>query len=150
MRRAAPHEVSAGLLVVGLHAGEEPPASVRAAAEPALSGGDFSGKEGETALLYADLAAPRLLLIGLGDRSSFTLQRLRRTAAIAARRARSLGAREAALVLREPGSAGTGPPRGPQLKERRSASTALPATRLAATVLGAPGPTANSIASTSS
>jgi leucyl aminopeptidase len=96
------------LLVVGLHAGEEPPASVRAAAEPALSGGDFSGKEGETALLYADLAAPRLLLIGLGERSSFTLQRLRRTAAIAARRARALGAREAALVLREPGSAGTG------------------------------------------
>jgi leucyl aminopeptidase len=106
VRRAAPHEVPTGLLVVGLHAGEEPPASVRAAAEPALSGGDFSGKEGETALLYADLAAPRLLLVGLGERSSFTLDRLRRISAIAARKARSLGTREAALVLREPGNAG--------------------------------------------
>jgi leucyl aminopeptidase len=108
VRKAALNEVSTGLLVVGLHAGEDPPASVRAAAEPALSGGDFSGKEGETALLYADLAAPRLLLVGLGEPSSFTLERLRRTSASAAKRARSLGAREAAFVLREPGSAGVG------------------------------------------
>ncbi len=106
VRKAALNEVSTGLLVVGLHAGEEPPASVRAAAEPALSGGDFSGKEGETAMLYADLAAPRLLLVGLGEHSSFTLDRLRRISAIAARRARSLGTQEAALVLREPGNAG--------------------------------------------
>ena len=58
MRKTALDEVPTGLLVVGLHAGEEPPASVRAAAEPALSGGDFSGKEGETAMLYTDLANP--------------------------------------------------------------------------------------------
>ena len=106
MRKTALDEVPTGLLVVGLHAGEEPPASVRAAAEPALSGGDFSGKEGETAMLYTDLAAPRLLLVGLGERSSFTLDRLRRISAIAARRARSLGTQEAALVLREPENAG--------------------------------------------
>ena len=106
VRKTALNEVPAGLLVVGLHAGEKPPASVRAAAEPALSGGDFSGKEGETALLYADLAAPRLLLVGLGERSSFTLDRLRRIAATAARRARSLGAQDAALALSEPENAG--------------------------------------------
>ena len=106
MRKTALDEVPTGLLVVGLHAGEEPPASVRAAAEPALSGGDFSGKEGETAMIYADLAAPRLLLVGLGERSSFTLDRLRTISAIAARRARSLGTQEAALVLREPENAG--------------------------------------------
>ena len=106
VRKAAPNEVPTGLLAVGLHVGEEPPASVRAAAEPVLTGGDFSGKEGETALLYADLAAPRLLLVGLGERSSYTLDGLRRIAANAARRARSLGAQEAALVLREPENAG--------------------------------------------
>ena len=99
VRKAALNEVSAGLLAVCLHEGEDPPASVRAAAEPALSGGDFSGKEGETALLYANLAAPRLLLVGLGERSSFTLERLRRISANAARRACSLGAREAAFAL---------------------------------------------------
>ncbi len=106
VRKAALNEVPTGLLVVGLHEGEDPPASVRAAAEPAISEGDFSGKEGESALLYADLAAPRLLLVGLGERSSFALERLRRIAANAARRARSLGVQEAAFVLREPENAG--------------------------------------------
>ena len=106
VRKAAPNEVSAGLLAVGIHKGEGAPEGVETAAEPALSGGDFSGKEGETALLYADLAAPRLLLVGLGSRACFTLEKLRRTAATAARRARSLGVREAAFVLREPEKAG--------------------------------------------
>jgi leucyl aminopeptidase len=106
VRKAAPHEVSAGLLAVGIYKGEGAPEGVETAAEPALSGGDFSGKEGETALLYADLAAPRLLLVGLGSRASFTLERLRRTAATVARRAHSLGVREAAFVLREPEDAG--------------------------------------------
>ena len=99
VREAAPEEVSAGLLAIGLYKGEDAPDGVRAAAEPALSGGDFTGKKGETALLYADLAAPRLLLVGLGDRSTLTLETLRRIAASAAKRARALGVREAALVL---------------------------------------------------
>jgi leucyl aminopeptidase len=99
VRKVAPSEVSAGLLAVGLHRGEDAPDDIRSVTEPALSGGDFSGKEGETALLYADLAAPRLLLVGLGDRSSFTFEKLRRTAARAAKKARSLGVREAAFAL---------------------------------------------------
>jgi leucyl aminopeptidase len=99
VRKAALEEVSAGLLAVGLHKGEDVPESIRSVAEPPLSRGDFSGKEGETALLYADLAAPRLLLVGLGDRSSFTLDKVRGAAANAAKRARSLGVREAAFAL---------------------------------------------------
>jgi leucyl aminopeptidase len=106
VRKTAPAEVSAGLLAVGIHKGEGAPEGVETAAEPALSGDDFSGKEGETALLYADLAAPRLLLVGLGSRATFTLEKLRRTAATVARKARSLGVREAALVLIEPENAG--------------------------------------------
>jgi leucyl aminopeptidase len=102
VRKAAPEEVSAGLLVLCLDKGEDAPEGVRAAAEPALSGGDFSGKEGETALLYAGLSAPRLLLVGLGDRSSLTLEALRRIAATAAKRARALGVREAAFILPDP------------------------------------------------
>jgi leucyl aminopeptidase len=99
VRKAALDEVSAGLLAVGLHEGEHAPEKIRSVAEPALPAGDFSGKEGETALLYTDLAAPRLLLVGLGDRSSFTLEKVRRTAARAAKKARSLGIREAAFAL---------------------------------------------------
>jgi leucyl aminopeptidase len=92
-------EVSADLLAVGLHKGEEAPREL--AVTSVLSNGDFSGKEGETALIYAPegLAAPRLLLIGLGERSSFTLDTLRRAAAIAAKRARTLKLDSAAFVL---------------------------------------------------
>jgi leucyl aminopeptidase len=99
VRKAALNEVSAGLLAVGLHTSEDAPDNIKSVAEPALAAGDFSGKEGETVLLYADLAAPRLLLVGLGDRSYFTLERLRRTAARAAKKARSLGVRDAAFAL---------------------------------------------------
>jgi leucyl aminopeptidase len=101
VRKAALNEVSAGLLALGLHKGEAPPENVRAAAETALSSGDFSGKEGQSALLYAngDLAAPRLLLFGLGDRPSFTLEKLRRCAASVAKKARSLGVQETAFAL---------------------------------------------------
>jgi leucyl aminopeptidase len=108
VRRAALNEVSAGVLASGLYKGEDAPEDIKSVAEPALSGGDFSGKEGETALLYAngDLAAHRLLLVGLGDRSSFTLEKLRRAAANVAKRIRSLGVREAALALTSPEGAG--------------------------------------------
>ena len=101
VREAALNEVAAGLLALGLHKGEDVPENVRSVAEPALAGGDFSGKEGETALLYAngDLAAPRLLLIGFGDRRSFTLEKLRRCAASVAKKAHSLGVRDAAFAL---------------------------------------------------
>ena len=94
-------EVSSGLLAVGLHKGESVPQELVGAVDPVLSNGDFSGKEGETALIYAPegLASPRLLLVGLGERDSFTLDTLRRTSAIAAKRARTLELDEAAFAL---------------------------------------------------
>jgi leucyl aminopeptidase len=94
-------EVSSGLLAVGLHKGESVPQELVGAADPVLSNGDFSGKEGETALIYAPegLASPRLLLVGLGERDSFTLDTLRRTSAIVAKRARALELDEAAFAL---------------------------------------------------
>jgi leucyl aminopeptidase len=105
VRKAALNEVAAGLLALGLYKDEAPPENVRAAAGSALSNGDFSGKEGERTLLYTggDLAAPRLLLFGLGDRSSLSLEKLRRCAADVAKKARSLRVREAALSLPESG-----------------------------------------------
>jgi leucyl aminopeptidase len=109
VRRAALSEVSAGLLAVGFYKDEDAPEDIKGVAEPALSGGDFSGKEGETALLYLNshLAAPRLLLVGLGDRTSFTLEKLRRGAANVAKRARFLGVRKAAFALPSPEGVGT-------------------------------------------
>jgi leucyl aminopeptidase len=94
-------EVSLGLLAVGLHKGESAPPELGGAADTVLSNGDFLGKEGETALIYAPegLAAPRLLLVGLGERTSFTLDTLRRASAIAAKRARALKLDDAAFTL---------------------------------------------------
>ena len=93
-------EVSSGLLAVGLYKGEELPAWLGEAAN-VLSEGDFSGKQGETTLIYGPdgIASPRLLLVGLGEQSSFTLDTLRRAAATAAKRARSLKLDDAAFVL---------------------------------------------------
>jgi len=101
---AAPEEVEADLLAVGIHSGEGPPEGLSGAAQPAVSNEDFTGKRGQTSLLYAGdlLAARRLLLVGLGDRSSFTSERLRRTAASVARRARTLKARSVAFALTTP------------------------------------------------
>ncbi len=101
VEKAAPEEVVADLLAVGIFSGEEPPEGLANAARPALSSEDFTGKRGQTSLLYAgdDLAAQRLLLVGLGDRASFMPDKLRRTAATVARRARTLNAREVAFVL---------------------------------------------------
>ena len=104
VKKAAPEEVVADLLAVGIFSGEEPPEGLANAARPALSSEDFTGKRGQTSLLYAgaDLATRRLLLVGLGDHASFTPDKLRQTAAIVARRARTLKAREAAFVLSTP------------------------------------------------
>ena len=104
MRKIVLGEVNADLLAVGLYKDEVPPEDLGSSAEPAISGGDFSGKAGQTALLYPGdaLAASRLLLVGLGNRSSFTTEKLRRTAATVAKRARSLGTNEAAFLLPNP------------------------------------------------
>jgi leucyl aminopeptidase len=91
------------LLAVALYKGESPQDLGEDAAR-VVSDGDFSGKPGETALLYPKgaIAAERLLLIGLGERDSFTREKLRRTAATVARKARSLKLDEAAFVLPTP------------------------------------------------
>ncbi len=110
VKKAAPEEVVADLLAVGLFFGEAPPEGLANAARPALSSEDFTGKRGQTSLLYAGegLAARRILLFGLGDRSSFTPDRLRRTAATVARRARTLKARDVAFVLPTPAGSDIG------------------------------------------
>jgi leucyl aminopeptidase len=87
------------LLAVALCKGESPQDLGEDAAR-VVSDGDFSGKPGETALLYGQQGpAPRLLLIGLGERDLVTTEKLRRAAATVVRRARTLKLREAALSL---------------------------------------------------
>src|SRR5919107_1374055 len=107
-RRGALTEVSSPMLAVGLHKGEGLPQELEQATASILSNGDFSGKEGETALIYAPegLATPRLLLVSLGERASFTLEKLRRASATVAQRARALKLDKAAFTLPAPEGSG--------------------------------------------
>jgi leucyl aminopeptidase len=87
------------LLAVALYKGESPQ-DLGEDATSVVSDGDFAGKPGETALLYGQQGpAPRLLLVGLGERDLASPEKLRRAAATVARRARTLKLREAALYL---------------------------------------------------
>jgi leucyl aminopeptidase len=57
----------------------------------ALSTKDFSGKEGESLLIYTDRKkAPRLFVVGLGESKKFTIEKLRRAAATAAKKGKAL------------------------------------------------------------
>ena len=66
-----------------------------------IDGGDFSGKAEQIAVVYprGAIKARRVMLAGLGERQTFQMSNLRRASAVAARRARDLGAETLALSL---------------------------------------------------
>ena len=64
-----------------------------------LTSGDFSAKKDETAMLYPPGPAPRVLLVGLGKPDEVDRSSIRRAAAVAAKRARSIGVPRAAFHL---------------------------------------------------
>ncbi len=64
-----------------------------------LSTGDFAAKKDETAVLYPPGAARRVLVVGLGKPEEVDRSAIRRAAAVAAKRARSLGVPRAAFHL---------------------------------------------------
>jgi leucyl aminopeptidase len=108
LRAATPGARPAGLLAVGIVEGEiarDPTAArldapARAALKALRAAGDFSGRTGETALLYpASPRAKRVLAVGLGPAKKLEPRALHSAAAIAARRARDLGAGTLALAL---------------------------------------------------
>src|SRR5262245_16506983 len=89
------------LLVLGAWEGETLPAAVAALVED----GDWSGKLKRLLLLYPRGALParRLLLVGLGQRGSFSAGRLREVAAAVAQRARELKVDRYSFDLPTPG-----------------------------------------------
>jgi leucyl aminopeptidase len=64
-----------------------------------LTSGDFTGKKDETAILYPSGPAARVLLVGLGTPNEIDRAIIRRAAAIAAKKARSLGVPRAAFHI---------------------------------------------------
>jgi leucyl aminopeptidase len=64
-----------------------------------LAAGDFSGKKDETAVIYPSGSIARVLLVGLGKPEEIDRTGIRRAAAIAGKRARSLGVPRAAFYI---------------------------------------------------
>ncbi|HEU4763387.1 MAG TPA: leucyl aminopeptidase, partial [Gemmatimonadales bacterium] len=113
---AAPAAVDTPCLVVAAPEGPLPKslAALDQGAGGALArlyaAGDFTGRKDEVAVLYPAGRAGRIVLIGLGKAEDVSRARLRRAAAIGAKRARMLGAPSAAFHL-APEGRGSVPPR---------------------------------------
>ncbi len=73
-----------------------------------IAGGDLRGKVGEVAVLYprGQIAAKRVLVVGLGDSAKFDLEGVRRAAANAIRKAKALNARRVATIVHGAGIGG--------------------------------------------
>jgi leucyl aminopeptidase len=73
-----------------------------------ISGGDFTGKFKQTAVLYPreGITSPRLILVGLGKQEDFSLNRVRLASASAAREAIQRGARTLASIIHGGGIGG--------------------------------------------
>src|SRR3954453_24209372 len=98
-RTGAPEETSADTRVVGLFEGESPPAGV--AAQLAESG---EAKPALRKLAVAHEDGKRVVVVGLGKREELDAEKARIAAAVAAQRARDLGAKS--LSWAEPGGDG--------------------------------------------
>jgi len=74
----------------------------------AIDCGDFTGAKNDTLLLYTQgrIPAPRVLVVGLGDRDKFDLEIARQAAATAARRLQDLGIDQATTILHGTGAGG--------------------------------------------
>ncbi|MDP3940289.1 MAG: leucyl aminopeptidase [Deltaproteobacteria bacterium] len=108
----------ADLLVVNLFEGTTKPGGAAAAIDKATRGqlsaylkdGDFKGKPNETLLLRPTrgVKARRVLVVGLGKKNRFILDRVRQAAGTAAQAARSLGVTHVVSVLHGVGEDGGG------------------------------------------
>ena len=104
---------AADVLVVNLFSGARPGGAAGAVDQviggqisAAIDLGDFKGESSETLLLYTQerIAAPRVLVIGLGQPQDFDLERARRTAGHAIAALARLGVKNAATILHGTGA----------------------------------------------
>src|SRR5216117_2550537 len=84
------------------------PSLIDASLERPIASGDYKGKKDETLLVYGGGTAQRILLVGVGKPADVTRSSVRRAAAIAAKRARSLGTKAFALAVAKEARGGLG------------------------------------------
>ncbi len=114
--QGAIQDAAADAVVVNLFQGVSEPGGATGAVDAALGGqirdvlatGDFKGKVGETLVLYGrgGVAAPRVVLAGLGPRDGFGLEAVRRASAAAVKAARDRGAARVATIVHGAGLGG--------------------------------------------
>lgn len=77
--------------------------NLKKSVETLLEGKDFKGKEGEAIVIYTEdrFASRRFMLVGLGEKKKLTLEKLRRAAATAAKKAQTLKLRSLAFEFPE-------------------------------------------------
>ncbi len=99
-------QVETPLLAVAVPQGTSLPASLSSLDRDAAGGlgrafaaGDYKGKRDETVLVYGSGKAQRILLVGVGKAAEVTRNVLRRAAAVAAKRARTIGATAFAFAV---------------------------------------------------
>ena len=112
------------LIVINLFQGVTLPGGATGAVDGALGGmirdvlgtGDFTGRSGETIVLYTrgGIPAPRVMIVGLGEAGKLDLQGVRNASATAARRARELGVKNFATIVHGAGIGGLEPERASQ------------------------------------
>ena len=101
---ADPTTVKTGALVVGIVEGAAPDAGLDKALNGALSAlvesGDLRGKAEQVRVYYPrdEVAAKRIVVVGLGKADKVTLEQVRRSVAVAAKRCRTLNASDLAIV----------------------------------------------------
>jgi leucyl aminopeptidase len=113
VRQGEIQKQDAGVLVVNLFFGARP-GGATGAVDQALDGaistavdlGDFQGELGETLLLYTQdrISAPRVLVVGLGAKEDFDLERARRAAGTAIGALDRSGTTSAATILHGTGA----------------------------------------------
>jgi leucyl aminopeptidase len=108
--RAAAPDVATPLLVLPIYERDEKPSGVTALIDERLKGaiarvlesGDFRGRKDETLVLFpqpGQLAAQRVLLVGIGKREGYTQEKLRRAVGFALRTAERIGLTSFAVSL---------------------------------------------------
>ena len=101
--RAAPAGYQTPMLAIAVARGGLPPSlaeldrATGGALQRLAAAGDFSGKRDETALVYPPGPVGRILLVGMGKGEEVSRTAIRRAAAVAAKRMRTLGVPQGAF-----------------------------------------------------
>jgi len=112
-------QIESDALIVNLFEGVKQPGGATGAVDKALAGaisalireGELKGELNQTALIHTlgKIPSKRVIIVGLGKREEFNLDRIRQVTATSLRKARDLGAKRVTTIVHGAGVAGIDP-----------------------------------------